>query len=236
MAKGYLPPDAIDLTRILPPPPAMKSPRQKADQTLFKATRKMKGTPRYALAEVDTVMTPEVVLDSFSCAAGVQLSPQAAPKLTALGNRMMADTMGPMVAAKEAFKRERPFMIDKGEVCEPTDRLSHSPDYPSGHASLGWTWALILSDLIPDRATDLLARGRAYGESRIVCGSHSASAVDASYMAATAVVARLQSSPEFRADVDAARAEMAVLRGVGSPKQSAACALEAQALSAPLPR
>lgn len=234
--KGYLPPGALDMMRILPPPPEMNSPRQAADQELFKATRKMKGAPRYALATADVALTPQALLDGFSCAAGVQLSPQAAPKLTALGNRMMGDTMGAIEGAKNGFKRPRPFLIDKGEVCEATDRLSHSFDYPSGHAVIGWTWAMLLADLIPERATDLLARGRAYAESRIVCGSHSASAVDAGQMAATAVMARLQASPEFRADLEAARAEVAALRGAAKAKDSAACAIEAEALASPLPR
>jgi acid phosphatase (class A) len=31
---------------------------------------------------------------------------------------------------------------------------------------------LILAELAPERATPILNRGRAYGESRVVCGVH----------------------------------------------------------------
>ena len=44
---------------------------------------------------------------------------------------------------------------------------------------MGWAWALILSELAPDRADAILARGLAYGESRAVCGVHYASDVEA---------------------------------------------------------
>jgi membrane-associated phospholipid phosphatase len=48
---------------------------------------------------------------------------------------------------------------------------------------------LILAELVPEAASDVLARARAFGQSRIVCGVHNASAVEAGWMTATAVFA-----------------------------------------------
>ena len=41
---------------------------------------------------------------------------------------------------------------------------------PNLHPSaIGWTWALTLSEISPDQTDAILARGRAFGESRVVC-------------------------------------------------------------------
>ena len=43
---------------------------------------------------------------------------------------------------------------------------------PSGHTDIGWGWALILSEIAPDRTDAILERDRAFGESRVVCNVH----------------------------------------------------------------
>jgi acid phosphatase (class A) len=115
--------------------------------------------------------------------------------------------------AKNFNKRQRPFLIDKGETCIViSPDFAKSYDYPSGHATLSWTLGLVLAEIAPDRATQILARARAFGESRIVCGVHNASAVDAGRTEASIVVAALHSSADFRTDLEAARSEPAEAR------------------------
>ena len=41
----------------------------------------------------------------------------------------------------------------------------------------GWTVGLIMAEVAPDRATEILARARAFGEGRLVCGVHTLSAL-----------------------------------------------------------
>ena len=71
-------------------------------------------------------------------------------------------------SAKNAYQRERPFMVRGETVCTPKDEeaLRKDGSYPSGHTAIGWGWALILTELAPDRAEQILARGRSFGESR----------------------------------------------------------------------
>jgi acid phosphatase (class A) len=68
----------------------------------------------------------------------------------------------------------------------------------------------VLAELRPDHADAILERGREYGHSRVMCGAHSVSAVEAGRQAAAAIVAVLHGSPRFRADLEAARRELAV--------------------------
>jgi acid phosphatase (class A) len=66
---------------------------------------------------------------------------------------------------------------------------------------------LILAELAPDRATDILVRSRRYAANRVICGAHNQSAVEAGKTVAVAIIAVLHSSPEFRNDMADAGAD-----------------------------
>lgn len=148
-----------------------------------------------------------IVLADFSPAAGRKLSPEADPALAALLRRVQFDVGEAVKAAKLVWKRQRPFHLDKGRTCQPLDQVTDY-DYPSGHTSWGTAVALVLAELIPDRATEILARGREYGDSRYICGVHNLSAVDAGRFAGASVVARLHGDAAFQQDLEAARKEL----------------------------
>jgi acid phosphatase (class A) len=225
---GYLGDAAApDTLRILPPPPAADSARDRADRKVFAETRSLKDGPRWALAQNDIDQT--ALLEDMACAIGVELTPTNAPRLTALLKRVYPDLRRAVNRPKDAWGRKRPYLVEEGPICAPkTPDLAASADYPSGHSTLGWTVGLILAELAPDRATDILVRARAYGESRVVCGVHSPSAVEAGRTNASALVAALHGDPAFRADMDAARAEVAAARKAGPAPEAAACTAERQ--------
>ena len=77
---------------------------------------------------------------------------------------------------------------------------------------------------------EILARGRAFGESRIVCNHHWYSDVVWGRFMGAATVARLHADPTFRADLEAAKAEFAALRAKGVPP-TGDCKAEAAALA-----
>jgi acid phosphatase (class A) len=226
--KGYLPDGAFDILAVLPPAPIKGDARYKADRTIFKQTRRMIGSPRYQLATADADYSQPALMHDFSCAVGVALTPQDAPRTKALVDRAVIDTETQTGIAKHFYKRLRPFQIDKGEICEPKAGLIDSFDYPSGHTTLGWTWALILADLLPDHATPILARGRAYGDSRFVCGAHNESAVEGGKLSAGSTMAVVRTTAAYQADAAAARQELLALqRDPAAPKPSG-CDLERQ--------
>jgi acid phosphatase (class A) len=76
---------------------------------------------------------------------------------------------------------------------------------------------LVLSEVAPISATALLSRARAFGESRVVCGVHNASAIEAAWITATSVFAAQNTSTEFHADIEAAKSELAGMRSAGAP-------------------
>lgn len=225
----YLSPQQTpDGLRILPPPPAPGSPAALADRKVFVQTRHLRGSPRWKLATSDVDTGP---FEHFACALGVRLTPQTAPALARLLDR--ASTGGVVDPVKQRYQVRRPYLGTNAPICQAkTAHLASNGDYPSGHAANGWMEALILAELAPDRATEILARGRAFGESRVICGAHSVSAVQAGWMAGAAATAALHGSAEFRADLEAARAELARVRASAPAADAGVCRAEAAALAA----
>ena len=151
-----------------------------------------------------------------------------------VAKRAERDAGREMGVAKAHFQRKRPFWTDPGNICRPREEIGDSYDYPSGHSTAGWTWALVLAQVAPDRASQILARGRSIGESRVVCGVHNASAVEGGRYTADAVMAVISTNPKFRADVAAAHAELAKLRKSGAQPDPARCEKEAALVALPI--
>jgi acid phosphatase (class A) len=222
-----------DIGKVLEPAPVDGDARDTADRAIFRSTRGLEGSPRWLLAASDNDISQTGILKAFRCAADLDLDVQTTPRTAALLSRVSSESNGSVGALKNAFARKRPFLVDDGKICISTNGLANSPDYPSGHTIAGWSVGLVLAELAPSRAAEILNRARTIGESRVVCGVHNLSAVDSGRVAASSMVAALHSSPEFRADLETAKAEMEKLRAAStlSIADSGACKEETQTLA-----
>jgi acid phosphatase (class A) len=226
LQEGYIDQQSFDVTVVLPAAPVKGTDRYEFDRRIFHATRGFQNTQCWTMATNDVRTDSPHLMSDFSCAAGIVLTPERAPRLAALLARAGADTDAETSKAKFHFKRLRPFLIDPGPICEPASDVENTYDYPSGHTTLGWTWASILAELLPERAVQLLARGRAYGESRIVCGVHNASAVEAGRTSASATLSVVRASPAYQTDFAAARQELATLKSTSAKLDRLQCQAE----------
>lgn len=230
---GYLAPGQLpDTAALLPPPPAAGSAALAADEEMYQAASKLAGTERWKLAAADADLTFPNAARVYQCALGMAISKEATPHLYMLLRRVRMDSSRANDRPKDLYKRPRPFQVTREPSCAPKDEPRQKPDaYPSGHASIGWAWALTLAEVAPDRADAILERGYAYGMSRVICRAHWKSDIEAGRVVGAATVARLHSDPVFVAQVAEAKKEAAAARaaGAGAP---AYCAAEAQALAA----
>lgn len=230
---GYLQPlELPDSLVLIPPPPGEGSAALELDQEVSRASMSTRGTPRWDLAVEDAnLMFPEAA-GAFSCALGVPITETDTPHLYMLLRRTLTDAGLSTYGAKNHYQRPRPFMTNGQGTCTPTeeDGLRKDGSYPSGHTAIGWAWALVLTEIAPHRADVILARGRAFGESRIVCNVHWYSDVVEGRFVGAAAVARLHADPEFRAELEAAKGEYSHIRGKGlTPTRD--CRSEADALT-----
>jgi acid phosphatase (class A) len=215
---GYLPATALpNSLALLPQPPATGSAALAMDEETYRQTRAFRGTPRWDLATQDAELKFPEAAGTFSCAIKAPITEKDTPRLYMLLRRALMDAGLSTYRAKNQYKRTRPFVAYKEASCTPGEesKLMADGSYPSGHSSLGWAWALILSEIDPEHSDAVLARGRAFSESRVVCGVHWQSDVIEGRFIGASTVSRLHADPVFRADIEAARAELAAVRAKG---------------------
>lgn len=223
----YLAAGDLDTYKVLPPAPVAGTSRYEEDRTLFLQTRKLQGTPRWDMAKGDDYSFG--LIKGMACALGAELTPQNAPKTYALFARVGRDASATTNRPKDIYKRQRPYLIDEGPICvDKSDSLAKSPDYPSGHNTWGWTVGLLLSEVAPDRATPIMARARAFGESRLVCGVHNINSVYMGWANGSMLVAALHGKDAFRSDLEEVRKEVAAVRKTTPAPDPAKCAAEAE--------
>jgi acid phosphatase (class A) len=210
---GYFAANPLDGKTILGPPPAPDSPHGKADRALFEETRKLEGSPRWKAAIQDNDLWGGGAIKRFSCAMGVSLDEQHTPRTLRILERLELDVRTVGTPAKDAYGRNRPLIGNDAPLCVPReDWMKTNASYPSGHAMTAWSWALILTELAPAKADPVLTLGRESGESRVICGVHFISDVEAGRTLAAGMVARLHSDRAFMADMAAAKRELAATK------------------------
>lgn len=210
---GYLPKGALDGKAILPPPPAVDSAHDKADRAYYEETRALKDSPRWKLAQQDNDLWQGGALKRFSCALGVEISEAQTPTAWKLLHRIELDVRDVGTPPKDFFARKRPALGNDAPICVPREKwLETNASYPSGHAMVAWSWALILTEAAPAKADALLKLGQESGDSRVVCGVHFPSDVQAGRNLAAGMVARLHADPTFMADLETLKREIAAAK------------------------
>jgi hypothetical protein len=123
----------------------------------------------------------------------------------------------------------------------PMMNLTNSPSYPSGHTTYGYTGALILAILVPERYQQMIARGAEYGNDRILMGAHYAMDVmggrtlaiydmahllgnDPAYVGRT--LQGVSTIKDFQAAIKAARADVTATLQAACGKTIQECARE----------
>ena len=226
---GYLPPEDLpDSLALLPPPPEQGTAALALDIEVNERSLHLRETLRWELAIEDANLNFPDAATTFSCALNARITEHDTPHLYMLLRRTLTDASKSTQKAKDYYHRTRPFVVNKKHSCTPDaeNELAANGSYPSGHTTIGWAWALILSEIAPEQADAILSRGRAFGESRVVCNVHWQSDVNEARVMGAAVVARLHTDPVFRAELKAAKADLAAVRVKGL-KPLRDCATEA---------
>jgi acid phosphatase (class A) len=235
---GYLPEERLpNALALIPPSPAQDSAAFAWEQDVNQKIQALRGGPRWQLATLDNDLTFPNAAGTFSCALDVPITQEHTPYLYQLLRRTLLDAGLATYSAKNHYQRTRPFVVNGQSICAAgsEETLRNDGSYPSGHTAIGWAWALILSEIAPDRANELQARGLAFGDSRMVCNVHWPMDVIQGQNIGAATVAVLQSDALFRSDLEGAKAEVAAVRARGLPP-TRDCAVEAEAMAVVVPR
>ena len=195
---------------FLPPPPDSGSAAFAYDQSQYRWGKEQRlDSARLAIAVRDADWNINCICREFSEPFGMTISKGATPAIYWMlyVGLISTDMVGKL--PKDFYHRTRPYVYYNEPTIYPQDEeeLRNNGSYPSGHTIEGWSAALLLTELNPDRADTILARGYMYGQSRVIAGYHWQSDVDAGRLAASAAVARLHADKRFQRLMKKARRE-----------------------------
>lgn len=120
-------------------------------------------------------------------------------------------------AAKKHFNYPRPFLHEGNTIhlvpddVVVKDNQPYTADggsFPSGHTNTGYTDALLLAEMVPERFEALVIRGARYGYSRLVLGVHYPLDVMGSRMVAERNVANYLNDARYQALFSEARDQL----------------------------
>jgi acid phosphatase (class A) len=195
---------AIDAVDMLPATPKTGGAVQKADLAELHLIQAHRTAAAIAHAQSDAA-TRNVFL--FATIFGPGFNAKALPLTAALSAQVEASEKADIEPIKYIFARVRPYHFDKTlhPVCPATKK---DDSYPSGHAMSGYLEALTLASILPEKKDAIFACADDYAHSRLFCGVHYPSDVAASRPLAYALFAILADDPRFKAERDAAQAEL----------------------------
>lgn len=195
---------------FLPAPPDTCDVEYYDDFVQWQWGKTVRYSERGERASIESQSSTAVMARIFSEALDFKISRTETPAIYNLISRSYHTAEQTSKNPKEKYMRIRPVIrfneIPTGQA-DDLESLRTSGSYPSGHTTRGMAAALVLAEMVPEFQDTILRRGFEYGESRVIVSAHYQSDVNAGYMCASAVVAAMHSVPDFRSDMEAARAE-----------------------------
>ena len=209
-AKPFITAKELDLTKFLAPPPANDSAQTKTELAEILTIQVTRTPEMVARAQADA----EENVWRFADVLGPKFTKEALPKTEAFFARV-AETEGAVVdPAKDVWKRPRPHLYSN--LVKPVVPLSKSGSYPSGHATVGTLMAIVLSNMVPEKRGELMARGWEYANNRVIGGIHYRSDIEAGRIAGSLIAEAIWSQADFAAEFAAAKAELRAALGLQS--------------------
>lgn len=205
----YIAAGQVDLAKVLAPAPLPESRTTTADFRILFELQASRTPAQVEQAKADVLR----VLSGFSGAVGTDLSKKAAPITNEVIDRAWKQAYVLVIDAKKHWSRQRPYLANAQiQLAVPAE---NTPSYPSGHATYGTLMAILLANIVPEKATAIFDRGWEMGFDRLIGGVHYPSDVDAGRITGSVLGAELLRSPALQADL--ARAAVEVRTALGLP-------------------
>lgn len=198
---SYFSADTIPPT-LLTSPNAVGSKAWKSEVAEILTMQSHADKKAIAAAETEMKLTPETLVLSVD----PMLTRQDFPALYHLLDRVNSTSQGVKDIAKQYWNTKRPYLSDKRikALIEPHD----NPAYPSGHTTGSYTWAHILSLLMPDKRQALYARAEEIAMHRVLVGMHYPNDLEGGRQLALLIVGGLLQIEAFQGDFKAAQQEL----------------------------
>jgi acid phosphatase (class A) len=185
-----------------PPPPAPGSDADKADIQAELAAQKDRTVAQVAEAKRDEGYSIALFTDSIV----PRITRAADPKTFLFFDQLNGQIAKVVGESKEHWHRLRPYQAHPDLI--PLFQAG-GYSYPSGHSTHSFAFAVVLGELFPDRAAAFLQRAHQIAQSRVDAGVHYMTDIREGEIVGKEIAHELQANPEFRRELDAAKAEVA---------------------------
>jgi acid phosphatase (class A) len=209
---AYISTHQLDLSTMLAPSPPANSELQKQDMAEVLRLQQVRTVNQAERAVADNEQTLGRIANEIF---GEKAAALRSPKFAAFAERVIQDTRAIFLASKDVWSRPRPFSASAD--VKAIGELPTTGSYPSGHATRGYIVAILLSNMVPEKSAELFARGREYGENRVLAGVHYPTDVEAGRLSATAIAAALMQNERFVKDFNEAKGELRQALGLAAP-------------------
>jgi len=206
--KPYITKDDIDIAALLPSPLAETSPAGQLDLQI------VKGLQPNMTAERAKAIRTDLQQDVYTIAGpvlGPTFTKDKFPLTGAFIDKVVKDASFGVGPVKQKYMKPRPFKYS-AELATAFDDIAKSTGgatYPSGHSTTAFEVALILGNILPAKRDALYERAYTYSIHRVTSGAAYPSDAEGGHLTATLAVHAMMQKPEFRADYDAVKAELA---------------------------
>ncbi len=203
--KIFVTAEQMPVASFLPTPPANDSAATRIELAELHRLQETRTSAEVAHAKADDA---EEDIFVFRNVLGDKFTRENLPLTALLGDHVHANESVVVNPAKNQFRRPRPYQFDPTlqPVCKTTTSAT-AYSYPSGHSTTGYLEALTLALMVPEKRDALLARADDYAHSRLVCGVHFPADPVASKLVAYSMIGLMLANPDFRAELEAAKAE-----------------------------
>jgi len=200
---------APDIRTLITPPPAADSLVTRAELDVVLQFQDLR-TP--ALAKRAQEIENETLFSFAADVAGPWFTAEKLPKTAALFAAVREDFIAVNRASKALWPRKRPPFADSR--VKPCVEFSDSGAYPSGHGIQSALWAVLLADLLPERADGFQQRALETRRMKLFTGVHYPSDLEAGRILGDALAREMLKSPALQAALADARAEIASLHSL----------------------
>ena len=204
----YVHPSEVDLIHILAPPPAIDSFQGKADLQAVLDAQRARTPAQVESARADACLS----IIRFADVMGPGFKAANLPLTIIFFEHVFSDDQHSIQPAKKYFNRPRPFVTDP-RVSAIVER-QNNPSYPSGHATFAYVAAILLADMVPERAPQIFERAATYADGRVIGGVHYPSDLEAGRISASVIDNALLHNPRALADLAQSKVEVRTAMGL----------------------
>jgi acid phosphatase (class A) len=199
-------PELSDAVVLITPPPALESKKMSKDVAEIYALHRSATPQEVEKANWDN---QHENIYAIGMVLGDKFKPENLPATASLWADVDNDQGIVVSAAKKFFQHPRPYDLDLNihSICGSKPGGAKN-SYPSGHGTVGYLSALLLSMMVPEKEDLIRARADEYAHNRVVCGDHYAADLPASKEAAELIMGNIIGNPRFQREFAAAKAEV----------------------------